>query len=546
MSDLVQLEDFIQDKYANLCNMGRSQKSKNPRTQDSPCSSTDSSPVTAPPTRCCTEVSEILLSIDSKFTNLDARIGIIEALHQEFQHLRHSLEFTQNQIEKITRENKDLQNSVSTMATELVTVQTQLAAVTAENKQMRESIKNITFHRVHRMRQKRTDTTRSRPIVAKFEHFKQKELVQRQGRQLRGTDRGLNDQYPPEIVRRRKALLSIRKQKISEGKRAALSVDKLYIDDVQLLMVKKEELPPEQQERSPYPDQEENESPLIKEEQEEVWIGQRREQLQGLEEADTKVLFPSVHMKSENDEEEPESSLLHHTLTDHMETAAGGEDCGRPEPARSSDPERNLQAEIEVKIEASSDSGSGTEDEEDEWKETRDCTKRLNWATTKGAETVKSHSCPKPGETNRVVSLTKQKPFICSECGKGFTRRGDVGRHMFVHMKEKPFSCSECGKRFNQKAHLTTHMSVHSKEKPFICSECGKRLKYKSSLNTHMSVHSKEKPFSCSKCGKRFSLKGHLEKHLFVHSKEKLFSCSECETRFKYKSSLTTHECLPK
>lgn len=274
MSDLVQLEDFIQEKYDKLCNMGRSQKSKKPRTQDSPGTSTDSSPVTAPQTRCCSDVSEILLSIDSKFTNLEARIGIIEALHQEFQHLRHSLEFTQSQIEKITRENKDLQNSVSTMATELVTVQTQLATVTAENKQMRESIldlqarsmrdnlifsgipespndepeklvkdfmvrrlrlspetvNNITFHRAHRMGQKRVDATRPRPIVAKFEHFKQKELVQRQGRQLRGTDYGLNDQYPPEIVRRRKVLLSIRKQKISEGKRAALSVDKLYID----------------------------------------------------------------------------------------------------------------------------------------------------------------------------------------------------------------------------------------------------------------------------------------------------------------------------
>lgn len=274
MSDLVRLEDFIQEKYDRFCTMGRTQKSKKPRTQDSPATSADSSPVSAPQTRCCTDVSEILLSIDSKFTNLEARIGIIEALHQEFQHLRHSLEFTQSQLEKIIQENKELKNSVSTITTELVIVQSQLAAVNTENKQMKESIldlqarsmrdnlifsgipetptdepeklikdfmvrrlklspdtvNNITFHRVHRVGQKRVDATRPRPIVAKFEHFKQKELVQRQGRQLRGTDYGLNDQYPPEIVRRRKVLLSIRKQKISEGKRAALSVDKLYID----------------------------------------------------------------------------------------------------------------------------------------------------------------------------------------------------------------------------------------------------------------------------------------------------------------------------
>lgn len=276
MSSLDQLEDFIQGQYDRFCTMGRSQKSKKPRTQDSdsPASSADSSPVTAPQTRCCSDVSEILTSIDQKFTTLDARVAIIEALHREFQHLRHSLEFTQSQIEKITQENKALQRSVSTIASDLASVHSQLATVTAENKLFKENIldlqsrsmrdnlvfsgipetptdepeklvkdfmlrklklppdtvNNITFHRVHRMGQKQAHSTRPRPIVAKFEHFKQKELVQRQGRQLKGTDYGLNDQFPPEIIRRRKVLLSIRKQKISEGKRAALAVDKLYID----------------------------------------------------------------------------------------------------------------------------------------------------------------------------------------------------------------------------------------------------------------------------------------------------------------------------
>ncbi|XP_074525421.1 uncharacterized protein LOC141789840 isoform X3 [Halichoeres trimaculatus] len=266
---------------------------------------------------------------------------------------------------------------------------------------------------------------------------------------------------------------------------------KLHRADVQLLMVKKEELPPEQQKRSPYPDQEDNESPLIKEEQEdnesplikeeqeddesslikeeqednesplikeeqeEVWIGQGREQLQGLEEADTKVLFPSVHMKSENDEEEPESSLLRQRLTDHMETAAGGEDCGRPEPASSSDPEKDL--ENEVQTEASSDTGSGSETEAEDWKETRDSLKKSISATNKRGKTVKTQNCPKPGKINHVVSLPKKGPFSCSECDKRFTRRVDLGRHMFVHTKEKPFSCSECGKGFSRKEKMFSY-----------------------------------------------------------------------------------------
>ncbi|KAL7374638.1 hypothetical protein ABVT39_004528, partial [Epinephelus coioides] len=55
---------------------------------------------------------------------------------------------------------------------------------------------------------------------------------------------------------------------------------------VQQLSVVKEEVPPEQQEWSSSVDQEDPEPPHIKEEQEELWISQEGEQLQGLEEDD--------------------------------------------------------------------------------------------------------------------------------------------------------------------------------------------------------------------------------------------------------------------
>ncbi|XP_074528621.1 uncharacterized protein LOC141791855 [Halichoeres trimaculatus] len=313
---------------------------------------------------------------------------------------------------------------------------------------------------------------------------------------------------------------------------------KLHRADVQLLMVKKEELPPEQLERSPYPDQEDHESPLIKEEQEEVWISQGREQLQELEEADTKVLFTSVHVKSEHDDEKPE---LHQRLTDHMETAAGGEDCGEPEPARSSETEINLQPEIEVKIEASSDTGSGSEDGEDDWKEIREFLKRFKSGKNKRSETEESHNCPEPGTTNHVVSQTELRPFSCSECDKRFYKKGALNSHMFVHNQERPFSCSECGKRFYKKGALKSHMFVHTQEKPFSCSECERSFSQKQNLTKHMFVHAKEKSFSCSECGKSFNQKQNLTRHMFVHATEKPYSCSECGKRFNQKPNLTRH-----
>ncbi|XP_029284259.1 uncharacterized protein LOC115006269 isoform X2 [Cottoperca gobio] len=133
--------------------------------------------------------------------------------------------------------------------------------------------------------------------------------------------------------------------------------------DVQQQLLVREEVPPEQQEWSSSLDQEYPEPPPhIKEEQEELWSSQEGEQLQGLEEADiTKFTFTPVPVKSEDDEEKPQSSQLHQRQTEHMETGADRDDCGGPEPARKSDPERHLQPDTEDKT-------GGLDD----WKETRE------------------------------------------------------------------------------------------------------------------------------------------------------------------------------
>ncbi|XP_032363828.1 uncharacterized protein LOC116677480, partial [Etheostoma spectabile] len=81
---------------------------------------------------------------------------------------------------------------------------------------------------------------------------------------------------------------------------------------VEQLLVVKEEVPPEQQECISSVDQQQLESPPhIKEEQEELWSIQEGEQLQGLKEADiTKFPFTPVLVMSEDDEEEDVEQLL--------------------------------------------------------------------------------------------------------------------------------------------------------------------------------------------------------------------------------------------
>ena len=96
---------------------------------------------------------------------------------------------------------------------------------------------SIPFHRVHRIKPlgKHRYTDYPRPIVAKFERFKDREHVRTLAPQtLKGKPYSIREQFPKPIEEQRKLLYpEMKRAKLNKENKVRLVKDKLYINDIQ-------------------------------------------------------------------------------------------------------------------------------------------------------------------------------------------------------------------------------------------------------------------------------------------------------------------------
>ncbi|XP_028303840.1 gastrula zinc finger protein XlCGF8.2DB-like [Gouania willdenowi] len=269
----------------------------------------------------------------------------------------------------------------------------------------------------------------------------------------------------------------------------------------------------------------------IKKEEEELW-----ESLEEKQETD----ITAVTVKSEDEEEEAQCSLLHWRQSEEnikgepatcssaklMKVEPNGDISEGPEAANTCTQQDTDGEETDC---------SDTEDSED-WREPLSQSEAQSEHMDMSCENFQTSE-----KNTRGTSHKTQKHFRCDVCGKQFSRQSNLKRHLRIHTGEKPFGCDVCQKRFITKHEVNNHMTIHTGDKPFGCDVCGKRFSNRTNFNNHTRIHTGEKPYGCDFCQKRFITKREVINHVTIHTGEKPYGCHVCDKRFRYKTDLKTH-----
>ena len=122
--------------------------------------------------------------------------------------------------------------------------------------------------------------------------------------------------------------------------------------------------------------------------------------------------------------------------------------------------------------------------------------------------------------------------------------------HRYIHSKEKPFKCDDCGKGFCQNRTLAVHKILHFEEAPHRCPICQRSFNQRSNLKTHLLTHTDIKPKQLLEIAERLGATPHKPtcspKHAINNNNERdgdedeLIDVGETDEQLKFKKILLT------
>lgn len=137
--------------------------------------------------------------------------------------------------------------------------------------------------------------------------------------------------------------------------------------------------------------------------------------------------------------------------------------------------------------------------------------------------------------------------IACNFCPKTFKSHINLERHLFtLHAPSKEFACTVCNATCVTQEIYQMHVDSHEEGKPFACDKCGKEFTRKYHLDRHLlytecDPKQAKKKLPCNVCSKEFTrldnLREHLRSHMGQAQRRKDYQCPYCEKSF-YGSSL--------